>query len=119
MATFLLTQGIRDSFTAGTTDDHLIVGAKGSSTQLVMNAIVRIDVPPPHLPDTVFERLTVDTRVEAAVPLLLGDAYAGFRYVATTPRYVQSFPWKRQVLTLADGQFLHDDPPDPPRFEAL
>ncbi|HXH13609.1 MAG TPA: ABC transporter permease [Alphaproteobacteria bacterium] len=119
MATFLLTRGIRDSFIAGTTDYNLIVGAKGSSTQLVMNAIFRIDVPPPNIPYTVFERLTADRRVEAAVPLALGDAYAGFRYVATTPLYFQSFPWKRQVLTLADGRFLHDDPPDQPRFEAL
>jgi putative ABC transport system permease protein len=119
LSTFLLTRGIRESFIQGTTDFNLILGAKGSPTQLVLNVIFRIDVPPPNIPYTVFEQLRDEARVEVAVPAVLGDAYQSFRYVATTAAYFQPFPWRRKAFTLAAGQFLHDDPPDQPTFEAL
>jgi putative ABC transport system permease protein len=119
LSTFLLMRGVRESFIQGTTDFNLILGAKGSPTQLVLNVIFRIDVPPPNIPYTVFERLRGEARVEVAVPAVLGDAYQGFRYVATTAAYFQPFPWRRKPFTLATGQFLHDDPPDQPSYEAL
>jgi putative ABC transport system permease protein len=119
LSTFLLTRGIRDAFIAGTTDFNLIVGAKGSSTQLVLNVIFRTDVPPPNIPSTVFAQLHDDPRVEVAVPVMLGDAYEGFRYVATTAAYFQAFPWRRKTFTLMTGTLLHDDPPDQPTYEAL
>jgi putative ABC transport system permease protein len=119
LATSLLTRGIRDGFIEGTTDFNLVVGAKGSPTQLVLNVIFRIDVPPPTIPYTVFEQLHDDARVEVAVPMMLGDAYEGFRYVATTAAYFQPFPWRRKTFTLATGQLFHHDPPDQPTYEAL
>jgi putative ABC transport system permease protein len=119
VSTFLLTRGIRESFIQGATDFNLILGAKGSPTQLVLNVIFRIDVPPPNIPYTAFEHLREEARVEMAVPAMLGDAYQGFRYVATTAAYFQPFPWRRQAFTLAVGQFLHDDSPDQPSYEAL
>src|SRR5688572_16540298 len=94
LSVFLLTRGIRDSFIRGTTDFNLLVGAKGSPTQLVLNVIFRTDVPPPNIPYTVLEQLQGDPRVEVAVPAMLGDAYQGFRYVATTAAYFQPFPWR-------------------------
>ena len=119
LSTFLLTRSIKDGFIQGTTDFNLILGAKGSPTQLVLNVIFRIDVPPPNILYTAFEQLRDDARVEAAVPVVLGDAYQGFRYVATTPAYFEPFPWRRKAFTLAAGQFLYDDAPDQPTYEAL
>jgi putative ABC transport system permease protein len=119
LSTVLLTRGIRDSFIQGTTDFSLLVGAKGSPTQLVLNVIFRIDVPPPNIAYTVFEELHNEPRVEVAVPALLGDAYQGFRYVATTAAYFQPFPWRRRAATLAAGHFPHDDALDQPTYEAL
>src|SRR5919109_4064574 len=77
LSTFLLTRGIRDGFIEGVTDFSLIVGAKGSPTQLVLNVIFRIDQPPPNIPYTVFAQLQDDARVDVAVPMMLGDAYEG------------------------------------------
>jgi putative ABC transport system permease protein len=119
LSTFLLTSGIRDGFIQGTTDFNLLVGAKGSPTQLVLNVIFRTDVPPPNIPYTSYEQLHADARVDVAVPMMLGDAYEGFRYVATTPTYFQPFPWRRKTFTLAAGTWLQDDPLDQPSYEAL
>jgi putative ABC transport system permease protein len=119
LSTFLLTRGIKDGFIQGTTDFNLILGARGSPTQLVLNVIFRIDVPPPNIPYTVFEQLHDDARVEAAVPVVLGDASQGFRHVATTATYFQPFPWRRKAFMLAAGQFLHDNSPDEPTYETL
>jgi putative ABC transport system permease protein len=119
LSTFLLTRGIRDGFIQGTTDFSLLVGAKGSPTQLVLNVIFRIDVPPPNIPYTTYEQLQADARVDVAVPMVLGDAYAGFRYVATTPAYFRPFPWRRKTFTLAAGTWLQGDALDQPGYGAL
>jgi putative ABC transport system permease protein len=119
LSTFLLTRGIKDGFIQGTTDFNLIVGAKGSPTQLVLNAIFRIDVPPPNISYTTFEQMHADPRVDVAVPLMLGDAYEGFRYVATTAAYFHPFPWRRRTFALSAGQLFQDTAPDQPAYEAV
>ncbi len=119
LSTFVLTRGIKDSFIQGTTDFNLIVGAKGSPTQLVLNVIFRIDVPPPNIAYTLYEQLHDDARIEVAVPVMQGDAYQGFRYVATTPDYFRPFPWRRKTFALAAGRFFADEPRDQPSFEVL
>jgi putative ABC transport system permease protein len=119
LSTFALTRGIKAGFIQGTTDFNLIVGAKGSPTQLVLNVIFRLDVPPPNISYTVFEHLHDDPRSEVAVPVMLGDAYQGFRYVATTPDYFAAFPWRRKTFTLAAGKFFTDEPRHQPSYEVL
>ena len=89
----------------GTTDYSLIVGAKSSPTQLVLGTIFRMDVATPNIPYTVYEQVHDDARVERAVPVALGDAYQGFRYVATTTDYFTAAPWRRKTFTLAAGRF--------------
>ena len=119
LSTFALTRGIKDSFIQGTTDFNLIVGAKGSPTQLVLNVIFRIDVPPPNIAYTLYKQLHDDPRIEVAVPVMLGDAYQGFRYVATTPDYFGAFPWRRKTFVLAAGKFFVDEPREQPSYEVL
>jgi putative ABC transport system permease protein len=53
------------------------------------------------------------------VPVALGDAYQGFRYVATTTTYFAPLPWRRKIFTLATGKLWHDDPVEAPTYEAL
>ena len=119
LATFLLTRGIREGFIAGTTDYNLLVGAKSSPTQLVLGSIFRMDVATPNIPYTVYEQLQDDARVERAVPVALGDAYQGFRYVATTAAYFAAAPWRRKTFTVAAGRFWSEGPPGQPTYEAL
>jgi putative ABC transport system permease protein len=119
LATWLLTGGIREGFIAGTTDYNLIVGAKGSATQLVLNTIFRMDTPTPNILYPVYARLQDDARVDVAVPVALGDAYQGFRYVATTTAYFASLPWRRKTFTVSTGRLWRDDPVTAPTYEAL
>jgi len=119
IASFLLTRGIKEGFIEGTTDYSLIVGAKGSPTQLVLNVVFRMDVPTPNILSTTYEQLQDDARVEVAVPVALGDAYEGFRYVATTAAYFAAFPWRRKTFAMSTGRLFHDAPLEPPTYEAV
>jgi putative ABC transport system permease protein len=119
LATFLLTRGIRDSFIVGATDYSLLVGAKSNPTQLVLGTIFRMDVATPNMPYTVYEQLRDDARVERAVPVALGDAYQGFRYIATTPEYFAAAPWRRKTFAVAAGRLWNETPPEQPNYEAL
>ena len=119
LATFLLARGIRAGFIAGTTDYSLIIGAKSSPTQLVLGTIFRLDVATPNMPYTIYEQLRDDVRVERAVPVALGDAYQGFRYLGTTTDYFAAAPWRRKTFSVVAGRFWSDDPPDQPSYEAV
>ena len=119
IASVLLTRGIKEGFIAGATDYNLIVGAKGSPTQLVLNVIFRMDAPTPNIPLSAYEDLRRDPRVEVAVPVAMGDAYQGFRYVATSEAYFAPFPWRRRAVALAAGRFVQSDAPEQPAYEAV
>jgi putative ABC transport system permease protein len=119
IATVLLTRGIREGFIEGATDYGLIVGAKGSPTQLVLNVIFRMDAPTPNIPFRAYEDLQHDPRVEVAVPVAMGDAYQGFRYVATTDAYFAPFPWRRRAPALSAGRVFRSDVPEQPAYEAV
>jgi len=119
IASFLLTRGIKEGFITGTTDYSLVVGAKGSPMQLVLSVVFRMDVATPTILSTTYAQLQDDARVEVAVPVALGDAYQGLRYVATTNAYFAALPWRRKTFTVAAGRFFRDDPPEQPTYEAV
>jgi putative ABC transport system permease protein len=119
IASVLLARGIEEGFVEGTTDYNLVVGAKGSPTQLVLSIVFRMDVATPNIASTTYRSLLADPRVDVAVPVALGDAYQGFRYVATNSAYFAAFPWRRKTFSLSAGKFFPDDSPDAPTYEAL
>src|SRR5215472_8288845 len=119
VASVLLARGVREGFIAGATDYNLVVGAKGSPTQLVLSAVFRMDLATPNIEYTVYQDLLNDPRVETAVPIGMGDAYRGFRYVATNAAYFAAFPWRRRTFALAAGRLFADDPPSDPTYQAL
>jgi putative ABC transport system permease protein len=119
VASVLLARGIKAGFVEGTTDYSLVVGAKGSAAQLVLNVVFRLDSPLPNILVSTYEGLEEDRRVEVAVPVAMGDAYQGFRYVATTPVYFAAFPWRRKRFTVAPGRLFRDGPAGQPGYEAV
>ena len=119
IASVLLTRGIKEGFIAGATDYNLIVGAKGSPTQLVLNVVFRMDAPTPNIPFSAYEEIRHDPRVEAAVPVAMGDAYQGFRYVATTEAYFAPFSWRRHVPAVSTGRLFRSEPSGKPDYEAV
>ena len=119
VATVALSRGVRQGFLDGTSDFSLVVGAKGSPTQLVLNVVFRMDTPTPNITATTLRYLASDARVDVAVPVAMGDAFHGFRYLATSPEYFAAHPWRRRTFGVAAGRLLHDDALDAPSFEAL
>ncbi len=119
IASGLLSRGIKQGFIEGTTDYSLLVGAKGSPTQLVLNVVFRMDVPTPNISYGTYRDLQDDPRVEVAVPVAMGDAFQGYRYVATTGGYFAALPWRRKTFAISQGRFFRDDPPEQPAYEAV
>src|SRR6266436_1305059 len=119
VASVLLARGIKEGFIAGATDYNLVVGAKGSPTQLVLGVVFRMDLATPNIEYTTYRDLQQDPRVETAVPIGIGDAYRGFRYVATNSAYFAAFPWRRKTFALAAGRFFAEDQQSEPTYEAL
>jgi putative ABC transport system permease protein len=78
-----------------------------------------MDVAPPNILYTIYDQLKADPRVDVAVPVALGDAYQGFRYLATTAGYFQASPWRRKSFTSSAGRLFRDDPVDQPTYEAV
>jgi putative ABC transport system permease protein len=68
----------------------VIVGKKGSDTQLVMNTVYQLDKSPGNIPHSLYEDLLHSPQyrpmVRLAVPYVVGDSYQGrYRIVGTTP----------------------------------
>ncbi|MDR2137534.1 MAG: ABC transporter permease, partial [Synergistaceae bacterium] len=69
VALFSLTQGIQSGLAKATEPFDLIVGEKGSSYQLVLNAVFLQDTPMGNLPWRDYIALNRDARVDFTVPL--------------------------------------------------
>ena len=86
-------------FSQSATGYHLVVGAKGSPLQLVLNTIFFMDRPIENLPYTYYETLKKNSAVVHAIPFNLGDTTADgrFRIVGTIPEYfdVEYIPGRR------------------------
>ncbi|WP_374756857.1 hypothetical protein, partial [Raoultella terrigena] len=61
----------------------LVVGAKGSPLQLILAGVFHIDVPPGNIALEDFEALRRNPLVAQAIPISLGDSFAGYRIVGT------------------------------------
>ncbi len=92
-----LRQQARASFDNVAASYELVVGAKGSPLQLVLNTVFHLDAPVGNIPYDYYRKLKADDRVAYAVPLALGDNYRGFRLVGTEPEYFT-------LVKLKDGQ---------------
>lgn len=62
----------------------LVVGARGSPLQLVLNVVYHRDKSTGNIPFSVYRELKDDRGVKLAVPYAVGDAFRGFRVVGTT-----------------------------------
>jgi putative ABC transport system permease protein len=73
----------------------LVIGAKGSPLQLILANIFHADYPTGNISLKEASKLSRNRLIKSAIPLSLGDSYAGYRIVGTTPDY----------LNLYKGQF--------------
>jgi len=85
----------------------LLVGAKGSPTQLLMSTVLLQDTPVGNLPLAYFEELQRDPRVAYAVPLAMGDSVYGTPLLGVGPelRGLTDPATGQPYFALAQGRF--------------
>lgn len=100
----------REGFSQGAFGYDLVVGAKGSRLQLVLNTVYHLDDSPGNIPFALYERLKGDRRVRLAVPVAVGDFFRNHRIVGTSDRLLRDFEVQRgQKFELAAGRLFAFD----------
>jgi putative ABC transport system permease protein len=106
IAVLLLSRAMEDGLVRASRPFDLLVGAKGSPTQLIMSTILLQDTLVGNIPFDYFETLRRDPRVAHAVPLAMGDSVRGFRIVGVGPEFfVLADPVsQRPYFAVAEGR---------------
>src|SRR6266446_1766889 len=108
VAIVLIKQGVQQRFEQSTLGYEMVVGAKGSPLQLVLNTVFNLDISPGNVPWKLFEHLRADRRVKFAAPFAVGDNYKGFRIIGTTDTYLKDFEFSEgRKFALADGRLFN------------
>lgn len=105
---FLLqvTDGLYEGINHSVRPFPILVGAKGSSYQLVLNTVFLRDRPIGNIPYTEMDKLEDSGKVQAVYPLAFGDNYRGFRIVGTDEAIFSYKPDKTSApwLSIAGGK---------------
>jgi putative ABC transport system permease protein len=99
-------RGLEERFQQSTLGYEMVVGAKGSPLQLVLNTVFNLDISPGNIPWSVVEKLRDDKRVAVAVPFAVGDNYHGCRIIGTTDAFRDAFGY-----SLAGGRWFNFSEP--------
>lgn len=108
LSVVLVSRGIQDGIARASEAYGLIVGAKGSPAQLVLNTVFLQDTPVGNISNDFYFRLADDPRVDKAIPLGLGDSVSGFRVVGVTREFfaLSPRPGAPAVLQLSAGRLF-------------
>jgi putative ABC transport system permease protein len=86
--------GAREGFTNTISKTDLIVGAKGGPLQLLLYTVFHIGGAVNNIRMTTYEDIKNDRLVEWAIPISLGDAYKGYRVVATDENFFKHYRFR-------------------------
>ncbi len=99
--TFLLLVGhqLNQAFERDLQGIDVVVGAKGSPMQLILSGVFHIDAPTGNIALSEVKKLQSHPMVAQLIPISLGDNFAGYRIVGTSPDYITHYQ-----ASLAQGQ---------------
>jgi putative ABC transport system permease protein len=83
----------------------LVIGAKGSPLQLVLSSIYQVDFPTGNIPLAEVAGWRRHPRVESAIPVAMGDNFAGFRILGTEHAYAEHYGAKLAAGRLWQAPF--------------
>lgn len=66
----------------------VIIGAEGSDSELIMNALYLSDTPTETIPYALIHELKSDSRVAEIIPFAMGSTYNGFNIAGTSSEYL-------------------------------
>ena len=99
-----LRHDVRRSFSQALTGTDLIVGARGSATQLVLHSVFHLGQAVQPVSLERIESISKMPQVSWVVPIALGDTLRGFPVVATDAQFLKHIQvGDRQSLRLAHG----------------
>ena len=99
----------KDSFYSTVSGADLIVGARTSSTNLLLYSVFRIGSATNNVSWESYLDITSDNKVRWAIPISLGDSHRGYRVMGTTLDYFEHFSYgKKRNLEFADGKPFYD-----------
>lgn len=87
----LLENQLSEKFNKNIKDIDFVLGAKGSSLQLILANVYHIDAPTGNIKVSEAQKIIKNPTVKEAIPLAYGDNYEGWRIVGTTPRYAEFY----------------------------
>ncbi|MHB9129660.1 MAG: ABC transporter permease [Armatimonadota bacterium] len=102
----ILSRSTRETLQQETAYWDVIVGAKGSGLQLVLNGLYYLDAPVGNINTHVWEHLKGHPSVKAVVPITMGDNYFGVPIVGTTHDFFTDRTARNGRPILADGQYF-------------
>ena len=101
-----ISEQVDDGFKSTAAYYDIIIGPAGSSTQLAMNTMFFTDKPLGTISYESVENLRADKRINAVVPVTMGDSYNGAKIVGTEPIFLEG-------RALSDGKMFDE------RFECV
>lgn len=108
-ATVEIKRQVEDNFNQSSVGYEMILGAKGSALQLVLNTVYQLGDPVGNIPYAVYQKYRNHPMVSYAIPYGLGDNYKGFRIIGTTEEIFTKFNYKpNQTFELAEGRAFKD-----------
>jgi putative ABC transport system permease protein len=104
-----LSNGVKKGIIEASEPYGMIVGSKGSATQLVFNTIFLTDTPLGNIDYEHYEDFKQDERVQSAVPFALGDNYKGYRIVGTSEEFFHLKGNSSDAyFQIQDGEYFRD-----------
>ena len=98
----------RQSFTQALSGVDLIVGPRGSASELMLYSVFQVGRPSRNMAHEAYVALRALPQVRWAVPVQLGDTYRGFPVLGTTPELFEVFQTQGARLQWAQGRPFAD-----------
>ncbi len=107
----LLLSSFRQGVIQAANSFDLLITAKGSQSQAVLNTIFLQEAPLGNIPYAILEKLKRDPRTKKAIPLAFGDNYNGFPILGTNQDFFELRPSQSQAVLyrLAQGAVFKDE----------
>ena len=102
----------RQSFTQALSGVDLIVGPRGSASELMLYSVFQVGRPSRNMAHEAYVALRALPQVRWAVPVQLGDTYRGFPVLGNTPELFEVFQTQGARLQWAQGRPFADPQAD-------
>ncbi|GAA4278301.1 ABC transporter permease [Aquimarina mytili] len=83
----------------------MVIGAKGSSLQLILSSVLHIDNPTGNISLEEAMRIAKNPMVKEMIPVSYGDNYKGIRILGTTNKYLNTYEASLQEGSLFEKPF--------------